>query len=398
MPRLYIASEDQIKSGLVTDVYFERAKETLRRFGLDRHVSMEAHAYSLPKGYGWAVLAGIEEVAYILEGKPIDVYSMDEGTIFKAMEPIIRIEGSYTSFSEVESSLLGILRHSSSVATKAARCKLAAKDKLLLFFGIRCIHPAIAPMIDRSAYIGGCDGVSDILGASMMGIKPVGTMPHAMIIAFGEQAKAWKAFDETMPPEVPRIALCDTWFDERVEALLAAETLGEKLYGVRLDTPGSRRGNMRKIAIETRWALDISGFKNVKIFVSGGLDEDEISKLVDVVDGFGVGTAIAFPPSIDIALDIVEVDGKPRSKKGKLPGKKQVYRCESFHDTVTPFEKVLDTCPRCGKPVEPLIKPLILNGKLVRDIPSVESIRRKVLEQLSKISMLELEPEPIFIS
>jgi len=94
-----------------------------------------------------------------------------------------------------------------------------------------------------------------------LGLKPQGTMPHALIIAFGNQVEAWKAFDEVIEPDVPRIMLVDTFYDERIEALMAAQTLGERLHGVRLDTPSSRRGNMKQIVEEVRWTLDIHGYK-----------------------------------------------------------------------------------------------------------------------------------------
>ncbi|MEM1666256.1 MAG: nicotinate phosphoribosyltransferase [Nitrososphaerota archaeon] len=399
LPKLYIALESDIKEGKVTDVYFERATEVIRKFKLDNvSVAMEAHAYSLPSGYEWAALGGIEEMAHVLEGKPVDVYAMEEGTIFRMMEPIVRLEGNYASFGYMESAILGILRHSTGIVTKAARCRLAAGEKTLLFFGIRCVHPAIAPMVDRSAFIGGCDAVSGVLGAEMINEKPVGTMPHSLIILFGDQVRAWKAFDEVMPTEVPRITLCDTWYDERVEAMMAVNALGERLYGVRLDTPGSRRGNMKKIALETRWALDMAGYRNVKLFVSGGIDEVDIMNLRDVVDGFGIGTCIAFPPSVDIALDIVATGDRPISKKGKLPGKKQVYRCNEFHDIVTSYDRVIDRCPLCGGSVEPLLKPLMIQGRLVREIPSAKELRNKVLEQLKKISTIkDFRSEPYFL-
>ncbi len=397
--KLYVAPESDIKEGKVTDVYFERATNVIKKFKLDNvSVAMEAHAYSLPAGYEWAALGGIEEVAHILEEKQVDVYAMEEGTIFRMMEPVMRLEGNYESFGQMESAILGILRHTTSIVTKAARCRLAAGDKKLLFFGIRCVHPAISPMVDRSAFTGGCDAVSGVLGAEMINEKPMGTMPHAMIIIFGDQVKAWKAFDEVMPPEVPRIALCDTWFDERIEAVLAAENLGDKLFGVRLDTPSSRRGNMRKIVMETKWTLKLLGYENVKIFVSGGIDENEIKELANLVDGFGIGTSIAFPPSVDIALDIVEVNGQLRSKKGKLPGKKQVYRCDMFHDIIVPWMKELDICPKCNRPVKPLLKPLIKRGKIVAELPTAREIREKVISQLKTIAKLPtFEPEPTFL-
>lgn len=327
------------------------------------------------------------------------MYSMDEGEIFRIYEPVMSIEGRYTEFGVYESSLLGIVRHATSISSKAARIKIASGNKRVLFFGIRSVHPAIAPMVDKYAYIGGCDAVSGVLGAKLLGIPPTGTMPHALILTVGDQETAWRLFDEYMPEEVPRIALCDTFSDERFEALKAAETLGGRLQGVRFDTPGSRRGDMRKIVQEARWTLDILGYKHVKIYVSGGLDEEDIRELTDIADGFGVGTSIAFPPSVDLALDIVEVEGKPFSKKGKLPGRKQVYRCSRFHDTITPFDKQLARCPVCGEPVEPLLKPLIVNGEIVREIKPSTEIRRKVVEKLEKISSLpEFDLEPILLA
>jgi len=399
-PRFYLASDESILRGEVTDVYFLRAREVLSRIGAsEKVVTADVHSYGFPEGYGWAVLAGVEEVAKLLDGKKVDVYSMNEGELFRVYEPVMEIRGPYIDFGIYESAILGILRHGTSVATKAARIKMHALDKSVIFFGIRCVHPAITPFIDRAAFIGGCDGVSGVLGASMIGEKPIGTMPHALIIVAGDQRTAWRAFDQVMPSDVPRIALCDTFLDEREESLLAAETLGDRLQGVRLDTPGSRRGNMRQIAQEVRWLLNLKGHRQVKIMISGGIDEEEIKELHDVADGFGVGTSIAFPKSIDLALDIVEVGDKPISKRGKLPGSKQVYRCQKMHDVVTPRNKVLERCPRCGGAVTPLISQIIRQGELVADIPSPREIRSRVLESLEKIKgMSEFEPLPIFVS
>jgi len=392
--RFYIASEEEILSGKVTDIYFARTRQILEKKGKENvETYAEIHAYNFPKDYRWAIAAGIYEAARLFEGKPINVYAFEEGEFFRIYEPILAIEGRYAEYGIYESSLLGILRHATSIATKAARLRLAAGDKTLLFFGIRSVHPAIAPMVDRYALIGGCDAVSSIIGAELAGVKPVGTMPHALILVFGSQAEAWKAFDEIMPEEVPRIALCDTLSDERFEALSAAKILGEKLYGVRFDTPGSRRGDMRKIVREARWTLDLAGYKHVKIFVSGGLNEENIRELADVADGFGVGTSIAFPPSIDLAMDLVEVNGKPFSKRGKLPGRKQVYRCEKLHDIIVPFHKSIERCPICGGRVEPLLKPLIKDGRIVRKILKPMEIRERVVERLREIASSEDFPE-----
>ncbi len=387
--RLYIASEEDILSGLVTDVYFTRTREILRAKNIKKKVRMEFHVVKLPRNYEWAVFAGLEEALYLLRDRPITVYAMPEGTLFKPGEPLMIIEGYYDDFAVYETPLLGILRHYSSVATKAARLKRLAMNKTLLFFGLRAVHPAIAPMMDRAAYIGGVDAVSGVASWKYLGLKPQGTMPHALILVFRDQVKAWKAFDEVVEPSVPRIMLVDTLYDERVEALMAAELLGDRLYGVRLDTPSSRRGNMRLIVEEVRWTLDIHGYKNVKIVVSGGVDEREIIELRDIVDAFGVGTSIAMPLSVDISADIVEVfeNGawKPLTKRGKLPGAKQVYRRRpGLNDVIT----LLDRPGEVPEGYTPLLRKYIDNGKLVEELPDINTIRNYVLEQLREV------PEP----
>lgn len=348
MRDFYIAHEDDIKAGKTTDVYFIRTQKILREKGIKKRVFADVGTTSLPHGWKWGVLAGIEEVAKLLEGLPVNVYAMPEGTIFHPYEPVLQIEGYYDEFGIYETALLGMLSQASGIATAALRIKIAAKFKPVYSFGIRHMHPAIAPMIDRSAFIGGCDGVSGVLGAEMIGEKPVGTMPHALILTIGDQVKAWKYYDEVMPPEVPRTALVDTLCDEKFEALMAAEALGDRLNAVRLDTPSSRRGNFRKIVEEVRWELDLRGYNHVKIFLSGGLNEESLKELADVADAFGVGSAIASAKPVDFSLDIVEVEGKPITKRGKLSGRKQIYRCENGHYHRVPVEKKLEKCPVCG--------------------------------------------------
>lgn len=303
------------------------------------------------------------------------------------------IEGPVGEFVELETALLGILRHASSVATKAARIKKLAGDKLVIFFGLRAAHPAIAYVLDRSAYIGGCDAVSGAYSEELLGVKPVGTMPHLLILVFGDQRKAWKAFDETLSEDVPRIALVDTLFDEREETLMAVETLGKRLAGVRLDTPSSRRGNMRRIVEEVRWTLHLIGRDDVKIIVSGGIDEKDIISLRDVADGFGVGSSIAFPPSVDLSMDIVEIyrenTWKPFSKRGKLPGAKKLYRClesNKYEYFVKPWN---ESAPRCaeGREPESLIIKYMERGRIIRELPKPPQIRNYVIDQLKYLDL-----------
>jgi nicotinate phosphoribosyltransferase len=289
----------------------------------------------------------------------------------------------------METALLGFVCQASGVATAAARVRKAAGDKLVLSFGARRMHPAITPMISRSTYIGGLDGESCILGAKRIGINPTGTMPHSLIIMFGDQVKAWKAYDELMPPEVTRVALVDTYFDEKIESVMAAEALGKKLWGVRLDTPGSRRGSFEDIIKEVRWELDIRGYNYVKIFLSGGLNDESVKSLKEAgADGFGVGTWISNAPTVDFSMDVVEVEGKPVAKRGKFGGKKNIWRCrDCLIDIVLPADKPSPKCPKCGEQTESMLKPLIKNGKIVADLPKATEIRKYVLSQLDKVEL-----------
>ncbi len=397
----HIATIDEIVRGEVTDVYFQRTVEILKAAGLsDVRVRAEFHVASLPRNYKWAVFAGLKEVINLIlkANLKIDLYALPEGTIFYENEPLMVIEGKYVDFAIYETAILGILRHYSSIATKAARLKKLAGDRKIFFFGARAIHPAIQPMADRAAYIGGCDAVANVLGAKLLGKEAIGTMPHALMIIFrqvmGDHTLAWIWFDKVMPQEVPRVVLADTFYDEREETILAVRLLGNKLQGIRLDTPGSRRGNMRKIVEEIRWTLKLFGRENIKIIVSGGIDEKEILELRDIVDAFGIGTSIAFPPSIDISMDIVEVfDPKlnrwiPVTKRGKLPGFKQVYRCvDEMKDELVPWNCEPSIKCKNGEKPKPLLRQYIREGQLVEQLPSDDEIRSYVLEQLNKVEI-----------
>lgn len=386
---MYIASSDDILQGRVTDIYFVRTKEILIKKGLaDVRVRMEFHVNGVPRGYEWVVYSGLEDVLKVLSQRPVNVYSLPEGTLIPSNYPIplMVIEGKYVDFVELETAVLGILRHSTSVTTKAARIKRLGMDRKFIFFGLRAAHPALAPMLDRAAYIGGFDGVSGIMSEEYLGIKPSGTMPHALIVVFGDNVEAWKAFDEVIPEDVPRIALVDTFEDERMEAVKAAKALGKKLFGVRLDTPSSRRGNFREIIMEVRWTLDLLGYKHVKIVASGGINEKSVQQLRDIVDIFGVGTSVAFPQPVDIGGDIVEVnkggEWVPISKRGKLPGAKKVYRCSTLEYEVVPWNSTPSKC------FEDVLELYLQEGRLVKKLPSPQELREYVLSQLKNL------PEP----
>ena len=178
-PAFYQASEDDIRSGATTDVYFQRTVHIIEGAGLDREVRAEFSVKGLPEDAPWAVFAGLEEVFALLHGIDLDLRGIAEGTIIRPDEPVMEIRGSYLQFAIFETAMLGLLCQSSGVATKAARMRVLAGDKLLASFGARRMHPAIAPVIERAAFIGGCDGVSVVKSAEVLGQDPTGTTPHS---------------------------------------------------------------------------------------------------------------------------------------------------------------------------------------------------------------------------
>ncbi|CAG1064481.1 nicotinate phosphoribosyltransferase [uncultured bacterium] len=381
MARFHIASEDDIRGGLVTDVYFKRTLEVMKARGIDKQVRAEFFAKKLPVDYGWGVLAGVEEAARLMEGKDVDIRCMNEGEVFNPWEPVMEVSGPYSGFCLFETALLGLICQSTGVATKSARMRLSAGSRMVVSFGARRMHPAIAPMIERAAFIGGADGVSVLASAELLEVDPMGTMPHALILVMGDTVEAAKAFDEAMGPDVRRVALIDTFNDEKFEALRVAEAMGERLHAVRLDTPSSRRGDFFRIFEEVRWELDLRGFKHVKLFASGGLDEAELRRLAPVVDAFGVGTSISNAPVVDFSMDIVEMDGRPLAKRGKMSGAKDVLRCVRCSGRRVAPLGASERCA-CGGEMEKLITPLIEKGRIVRELPKPEAIRGSVLEKI----------------
>lgn len=387
MAMFHTAKDEEIKEGRITDVYFLRTVEILKRKGLTQQAMAEVILKTFPPGWSWGILAGVEEVAYLLEGLPVDVDAFEEGTLFDTYQPVLTIEGRYLDYSHYETAILGLLCQASGIATKAARCKKAAEGRPVISFGARRMHPAIAPMIERNAFIGGCDGVAVVKSAELIKEDPVGTMPHALVLMIGDVVEAAKAFDEVIDKRVKRTVLIDTFGDEKFEALRVAEALGSSLFAIRFDTPASRRGNLLRIMQEVRWELDLRGFRHVKFFVSGGLDEEEIKQLNPAADAYGVGTAISNAPVMNFALDIVEIEGVPIAKRGKMSGRKQVFRCPScFTAVMAPVARVETRCA-CGERREPLLKPLVRQGRIVRELPSTHEIRKRVLRQLEHVSL-----------
>lgn len=371
----------------MSDVYFERVKKIIKTKGLDKQVKGEVRAASLPADWNWAVFAGLAEVLELFDGIKVDIKSLSEGTIFSSLVPVLTIEGKYTDFAIYETTFLGLLCQASGVATKAARCKKVARGRRVYSFGARRMHPAVAPMIERNAFIGGCDGVSAVKSAELINEQPIGTMSHSLILLIGDEKKAFKAFEEVIEPRVKRIALVDTFEDEKFGALNACEALGEKLFAVRLDTPSSRRGNFLQIMREVRWELNLRGYDFVKIFVSGGADEYKISEYNDYADAYGVGTSISNAPVVDFSFDIIEVDGKPIAKRGKMSGTKVVLRCEKCLETQIVPEGAKPKKCKCGGIMKSLLQPVMMKGKSCLEQENAQMIREYVLSQLELVDL-----------
>jgi nicotinate phosphoribosyltransferase len=381
---IHTATWKEAREGLITDIYFERTKKILKAKGIDVSVRAEFMAHGFPLNWPWAVLAGVEECVEVLKDLPVDVRMMKEGTIFGALQPVMEISGRYLDFGQYETTLLGLICQASGIATRAARCKKAAGSKEVISFGARRMHPTIAPLIERNAYIGGCDGVSVGLGAKLIGKEPVGTMPHVIM---GDTVKATKAFDEVIEPKVRRVSLIDTFNDEKIEALNVAEVLGDKLYAVRLDTPRSRRGDFLEIMKEVRWELDLRGYREIKLFLSGGIDESDIERYNMLADSYGIGTAISNAPVVDFSMDIIEIDGHPVAKRGKMSGSKRVLRCKGcFKTRVSAANERPERCS-CGGTEEEILVPFTSKGHLLQPLPKASQIRDYVLEQLSNMEL-----------
>ena len=363
-----MVSDEMIRRGECTDIYFERTEETLRAEGINPHVVMEVTANALPDT--WATFCGLADVIALLEGVPVTVDALPEGTVFYKNEPVLRISGTYRDFCRYETAILGFLCHASGIATAASHIKLAAHHRPVYSFGSRRQHPSIARMIERAAWIGGVDGVSNACAPE--GMPVVGTMPHAFVMCYDTPEDAWRSFDRHTSKEVPRILLSDTYCDEKSESLRAAAC---GATAVRLDTPRSRRGNMRSIIEEVRWELDTHGYCFVKIFLSGGVTREDVIEYRDIVDAFGIGAAIANAPVIDFALDIVEIEGEAKAKRGKRSGVKQVYELSSGKRTVLPVGN------KMPHGAIPLIEQYIKEGAITKRSDMADA-RAKVLTWL----------------
>jgi nicotinate phosphoribosyltransferase len=382
------ADPKEVLEGRITDVYFERALAILRAKGINPAVKAEFVAKELPREWPWAILTGTGEATELMKQLKIKVRALREGSVFYPYEPVMEIEGRYQDFCVFETALLGLICQASGISTQAARMKKLARDRLVMSFGARRMHPILAPMIERNAYVGGCDGVAAVKSGEVIGEDPMGTMPHSLVLCMGSTVEAIKAYDEVLDPRLKRVALIDTFQDEKFEVLNVAQALGKRLYAVRFDTPVSRRGNFYRILEEARWELELRGYGHVKFFVSGGIHEKDIPELNPLVHGYGIGTSISNAPVIDFAMDIVEVDGRPLAKRGKWSGSKRLLACAACGKrTIVPLAGKEQYQCSCGGAFDDLLIPLLDNGKVLVEQEPAARIRESVLGNVKKLEL-----------
>ena len=302
------------------DQYFLNTLEVLKAENRNPSVVMEV----FPNADG--LLCGIREVLKILRQtlpENTEIWSLNEGSPMARKEVVLRLHADYCAIGIFETALLGTLAHGSGWATAARACVEAAGEIPVISFGARHVHPAISDRMEYAALIGGCAGCSTPAGAALSDQKASGTMPHTLMLIYGDTVTAALAFDTRMPDFVRRVVLVDTFRDEADESVRVARAMAGRLWGVRLDTPSELGGVTPDLVWRVRRALDSAGFDQVGIFVSGGLTPERISEFVRLkcpIAGFGVGSAISGASPIDFTADIKEINGTPIAKRGRKVG------------------------------------------------------------------------------
>jgi nicotinate phosphoribosyltransferase len=310
-----------VLTGYTADNELHRALTILRNEGVNPEVVVEFTAERD------GVFCGITEVKTLL-GRVLpetgrEVWALDEGVTVAGGEVALRIRAPYASFGLFETAILGTLASCTGWATAASECVDAGDGIPVIAYGARHVHPDVVGVMDYSAVVGKCASSSSVVGQQLHGLTPSGTMPHSLVLLMGDTVRSILAFDKHMPPEVPRVALVDTFKDEAEEALDVAKALRERLRGIRLDTPKERGGVTPELVHEIRARLDQAGHSHVDIFVSGGITPERIREFVDAgapVSVFAVGYYIAAASPISFTADIKEIDGKAIAKRGRIPG------------------------------------------------------------------------------
>ncbi|RMH02479.1 MAG: nicotinate phosphoribosyltransferase [Aquificota bacterium] len=311
-----------------------------------------------------------------------NLYAIGEGRIVFQNEPIVQLEGSLPDVQILETLVINIVHYNTLVASKSARCYIASKGKTLIDFGLRRAHGLDAGLYSaRACYITGFAGTSNLQAGKKYQVPVFGTMAHSFIMVFDEEIEAFKAFAEVFPERT--ILLIDTYDTlEGAKKALSLMKEGIKVVGVRIDS-----GDLGLLSKQVRELFDKEGFGHVKIVVSGGIDEEDIERLLKSnapIDVFGVGTRLltsADAPYLDIAYKLVEYEGKPKYKlspgKVTFPYKRQVIR--HYQEGKMVFDRVVKYTEGG------LVKLVCKEGNLVRALPSLKEIRDLFVQELESL-------------
>jgi nicotinate phosphoribosyltransferase len=324
-----------------------------------------------------------------------DVHAMREGTVFFANEPILRVTAPLPQAQLVETRLINILHFQCLIAAKAARFVLTAPDKLLVDFGFRRAHGAEAGLLAaRASYIAGFAGTATVLAGKLYDIPMFGTMAHSFIQAHDNETSAFENFARARPEGL--VLLIDTYDTEAAARKVVAlaprlKEMGIRVAGVRLDS-----GDLIGLSKSVRQILDDGGMKDVTIFASGGLDEDELlaaARAKAPIDGFGVGTSLTTSsdvPALDCAYKLQEYAGRPRRKlssgKATWPGRKQVWRRFASDGRMAGDVLSLEDDDQPG---ERLIEPMMQAGRRLHRPESLMEIRVRAADNIKAL------PEPL---
>lgn len=413
---------------LLTDLYQLTMVTAYHALGMERTAVFEFFVRRLPAQRGFLVAAGLEQALDHLEVLHFsapelswlestgrftaealrrlaqllftgDVDAMPEGSVFFAGEPILRVVAPLPEAQIVESRLINLLNLQSLIASKAARCRLAAGTRLLADFGLRRAQGAEAGLLAaRACYLAGFDSTATVEAGRLFGIPLSGTMAHSFIQAHDDEIAAFRDFARIHPRGVT--LLIDTYDTVRAASeVVALRREGVPVSAVRLDS-----GDLAALSREVRQILDAGGCGEVQIVASGNLDELEIERLLAAgapIDAFGVGTKLdvsADAPYLDCVYKIQEYDGRPRRKrsagKATWPGRKQVYREYDAAGRI-----VRDTIGLVDEPLPgtPLLQPVMRDGRRLPR-PSLDEARdhaRRELETLPHRCRRLEDPEPL---
>ena len=329
-----------------------------------------------------------------------DLFAVPEGVPVFPGEPLLTIRAPIIEAQIPETYVLSAVAFQSLIATKAARSVEVAGGRAVVEVGTRRAHTPEAGVLGaRAAYIGGCAGTSNTLAGFRYGIPVMGTSAHSWVMSFPGEMEAFRQLQRVLGDST--VQLIDTY--DTLEGARRAAELGRPLWGVRIDS-----GDFLTLSRQVRAILDQAGLPEARIMVSGDLDEYRIRELVNAgapIDSFGVGTQLATSadaPALSAAYKMVEMEfsgikrftAKYSTDKVSLPASKQIFR--------EPARDVVARSGECGKG-EALLRPVILGGRLVEPLPTVEQARRCAAESLAKLppalQQLEVtEPWPVIYS